>query len=288
MSEPEALSNIMGRILSRPVWTAESDGPESEAPPSCAQCGDLGFVYPRLPLDHPAFGKRVLCECRKGRFAEIRERHWRNCGFGARHLVCRLETHPIALECAMPALMTELMNPNGVETRTGWVDGWQRSWMLYGERGHGKTGLAAGYAYRFFFEHGGESVYFRDVPELLDELRATYNPRQESGDGKEQETEASLMHTYRTCGLLLLDDLGTEQLNVKSDGSSWALERLFRIVNARYIANAPVFITSNLNPVELKRRMETETGQRIMDRIIESCAGRDHIVEVRHRNLRYS
>lgn len=272
-----------------------ADDAASTADYRCPLCQDRGFVMPRAGgLDAEVLTEKVAavpCRCRTAQIEERKQRHWRRCGFDARFLACRIETHPIALEGANPALIAELLNPTDGRTTLGVVPGWRRSWMLWGPVGNGKTGLAAGYAWRYLFETDGASVCVRTVPELLAELRATYNPKpqpdRQSDGASPQTTEAELLHRYTTAGLLVLDDLGTEQLNVRDDGSSWALDRLFLIVNKRHGEQLPMMVTSNLSPVQLEQRMGNVMGERLLSRIAESCAGRDHIREVRHRNLRY-
>ena len=293
------LGDSLGSVINRIVRGEEDRGGvlplEGSAPAvvdyRCPLCQDRGFFYQNLPETHLDYGRRRDCVCQRSLLTDRLERHWRRCGFDSRYLNARIETHPIAAERANPALIAELLNPTDAVTPLGGVAGWQRSWMLWGPVGHGKTGLAAGYAWRFLFVAGGESVCFRTVPELLAELRASYSPRERNdgtdGAGGKPATESDLIHRYTTAGLLVLDDLGTEQLKIRDGGGSWAMDRLFMIVNKRHGQQLPMVVTSNLSPAELGRRMGDVMGQRILSRIAESCAGTNHIVEVNHRNLRY-
>lgn len=80
-----------------------------------------------------------------------------------------------------------------------------------------------------------------------------------------------VMANYRTCGLLLVDDLGA------TSDTAWTEEVLYRVVDGRYAAARPIIATSNLGPTQLRERL----GDRIAGRLRESCTvitltGRDH------------
>ena len=106
-------------------------------------------------------------------------------------------------------------------------EGWL---VLSGEYGCGKTHLAAAIAnYR---EEAGDTALFIVVPDLLDHLRATYNPHSPvSYDRRFDE--------IRSAPFLVLDDLGTES------ATPWAKEKLFQIVNYRYAARLPTVFTTS-------------------------------------------
>jgi DNA replication protein DnaC len=112
--------------------------------------------------------------------------------------------------------------------------------MLTGGYGTGKTHLAAAIA-NYQTEHGN-TVMFMAVPDLLDYLRATFNPA--VGTSFDQRFEQ-----VRTTPLLVLDDLGTES------ATSWAREKLYQIINHRYVAHLPTVITTSVRPDELDPRI---------------------------------
>lgn len=150
------------------------------------------------------------------------------------------------------------------------------SWLLWGKHGIGKSGLAAAYAKSWLSLDDDDafpsSVLFRAVPDLFTELRASYNPRRDA-----DPTESELLAKYADVQLLVLDDIGAE--HIKDTG--WLEDRLYQIIGRRHSEMRPVFITSNLSPAELGKRI----GERIMWRIVEMC-GEDHIIEVKGPNLR--
>jgi DNA replication protein DnaC len=98
------------------------------------------------------------------------------------------------------------------------------------------------------------------VPDLLDHLRATFAPDSTiSYDQRFEETRAT--------PFLVLDDLGTE------NATSWAREKLFQIVDYRYVARLPTIVTisreedndKNRYPREQKPRIDPRIQARIFD-----------------------
>ncbi len=110
------------------------------------------------------------------------------------------------------------------EAREGWF-------LLKGDYGTGKTHLAA--AIGNFWQDMGLEVLFVTVPDLLDYLRQTYSPASST-------TFDRRFHEVRNAPLLILDDLGTES------ATAWAKEKLFQILNHRYITPMPTVITTSL------------------------------------------
>jgi DNA replication protein DnaC len=82
------------------------------------------------------------------------------------------------------------------------------------------------------------------VPDLLDHLRATFSP--DSRVSFDQRFEE-----VRTTPLLVLDDLGTES------STPWAREKLYQIINHRYVAKLPTVITMSVETDELEPRIRT-------------------------------
>lgn len=100
--------------------------------------------------------------------------------------------------------------------------------VFTGDYGCGKTHLAAAIANAVV--QSGHSATFVVVPDLLDHLRATFAPGSAvSLDQRFEET--------RTASLLVLDDLGTE------NATAWGREKLFQIIDYRYVAKLPTIIT---------------------------------------------
>lgn len=123
-------------------------------------------------------------------------------------------------------------------------DGWI---ILMGGYGCGKTHLAAAIA-NYAMEHQKLFPIFAVVPDLLDHLRSAYAPDRDS-------SYDTRFHRIRDAGLLVLDDLGTENT------TPWATEKLFQIINYRYNHRKPTVFTTNRD----LDRMDPRVASRLKD-----------------------
>lgn len=126
--------------------------------------------------------------------------------------------------------------------------------ILLGPVGVGKTHAAVG-ALRVCHEHGS-SVMFAPIVEVLDQLRP-------GGPPDMPERLASV----RT---LLLDDIGAER------PTDWTSERLYGIVNRRWLNELPTIVTSNLSPTELEGTLDRRLFSRLVhDAVAVNIGGGD-------------
>ena len=135
--------------------------------------------------------------------------------------------------------------------------------FLYGEKGTGKTKLAAIIANER--AKAGHPVLFASVPDLMADIRASF-----ASGGTSERVQA-----VKEAPFLVLDDLGAEKM------TEWVGEQLFCIVNHRYNEQLPTVVTSNYSPTQIIRHMATVDGrgnviddmqgQRIMSRIYGMC-----------------
>ena len=108
--------------------------------------------------------------------------------------------------------------------------------------GTGKTHLAAAIGNRRL--ELGEPAIFVVVPDLLDHLLSTFSPA--------STTEFDdLFESVRSAPLLLLDDLGTQTT------TPWAAEKMFQILNHRYMMRLPTVITTNVRLEDLGDRLSS-------------------------------
>ena len=118
------------------------------------------------------------------------------------------------------------------------ADGWL---LLQGGFGCGKTHLAAAIAN--FTVGLGVPTLFITVPDLLDALRFTYNNPESTFEQRFEE--------IRTAPLLIMDDFGTQ------NATAWAQEKLFQILNYRYINRLPLVVTTNLLLDQIEGRIRS-------------------------------
>lgn len=125
---------------------------------------------------------------------------------------------------------------------------------LYGGAGTGKTFLASLIA----CEHirNGKRAIFGDVPELLSELKKTFDK-----GGTEQ-----VLNRYMKTPLLVLDDFGAGQI------TEWTVGILYQIINNRYNNDRVTIVTCNYDLEGLGERLSRQDsfgGQRIISRLKE-------------------
>jgi DNA replication protein DnaC len=127
---------------------------------------------------------------------------------------------------------------NRARQYAGSLNGWL---LLQGGFGCGKTHLAAAIAN--FAVGMGVPTLFLTVPDLLDTLRFSYD--------SEDTTFEQRFDEIRNAPLLVLDDFGTQ------NATAWAQEKLFQIVNYRYINKLPLVVTTNLDMDEIEARIRS-------------------------------
>lgn len=135
--------------------------------------------------------------------------------------------------------------------------------FIHGKVGVGKTHLMVGMA-KYLIDTKLVSGQFENLPNLLREIRESYNEHNESG--------FSTLDKYINTPVLYLDDIGVEK------PTSWVLETLYTIINERYEIMRPIVFTSNLDLEELSNRL----GDRIVSRIVEMC----EILELKGKDRR--
>lgn len=209
--------------------------------PNCPHCGGLGYVRADLPLGHPDFGRVQICICRKDEVAQQARRRL--------YAISRLdELNHLTFEnfeprgrIGLPARQADSLEQayNQARQFAQTMDGWL---LLEGGYGSGKTHLAAAIAN--FAVQVGLPTIFITVPDLLDSLRFTYG-------GATEESFEERFEEIRQAPLLILDDFGTQ------NATAWAQEKLFQIINHRYINRLPLIVTTNLALDQIEGRIRS-------------------------------
>ncbi len=138
----------------------------------------------------------------------------------------------------------------------------EKNRYIFGQVGSGKTIMAASIMaeslrVHFITREGNKSHAFISVPKLLQEIKSTYDKKEE------KETETQIIQKMTSVDFLVLDDLGAERV------SDWVLQILYLIVNERYEDLKTTIFTSNLSLDELANRLGND---RIPSRIQAMCS----------------
>lgn len=192
-----------------------------------------------LPVDDPNFGKLQVCVCRQDEVEQAEKERlvrlsnleaFQRMTFDSFKTKGRLglgEQQVQSLQFALTQARHFAKNPQG------WL-------LLMGGYGTGKTHLAAAVANKVVDD--GTQVLVLTVPDLLDWLRFSFNGDESLGDRLDE---------IRNVPLLVLDDLGTQ------NATAWAEEKLFQIINYRYVNQLPTVFTTNQSFNEIDGRISS-------------------------------
>lgn len=108
-------------------------------------------------------------------------------------------------------------------------------WTGYGT---GKTHLASAIAHELTQQ--GWHVAGWVVADLLSQIRESY-------DSNADDSEFAILRRAVRADLLILDELGLEHIGSRPGSDAWYREKLYMLVNGRYL-HGPLVITTNLDP----------------------------------------
>lgn len=222
---------------------------------ACPICKGAGFVRRDLPPDHPDFGRAIPCRCKRKELVQRRQEQLQqlsNLGMLRHQTFDTFRPEGLGLNTEKQSNLQHTFDACRRYART--PEGWL---ILIGGYGCGKTHLAAAIANARLEQN--DEVLFVVVPDLLDHLRATFNPTSPVGYDERFEQ-------VRTTPLLILDDLGTHA------ATPWAQEKLFQIVNYRYNAELPTVITTNHDLEEIDVRIRSRLVDPAISKIITILA----------------
>lgn len=226
------------KTISIPISTGTAGTSPAPAAPKCPLCQDAGWLRVDAPVGHPNFGRLFPCDCHVRLEDEQRSRELQRISNLDAFLDRTFETFNRTISGVDHALDAAQVFSRAPE---GWL-------FLHGRCGGGKTHLAVAIALDFMARNPHQRVLFAVVPDLLDHLRATFDP----GHGVAYDDR---FEAIRGAQLLILDDLGTENT------TPWAKEKLYQIFNHRYNEQLPTVITSNQD----FRKIEERVLSRILD-----------------------
>jgi DNA replication protein DnaC len=206
----------------------------------CPYCGGVGWLRRDLPVTDPEFGQLVRCVCKENELNQSTQQrlystsnleNFRQMTFSSFSVQGRLglgDEQIRSLQYALSQAQKFTASPHG------WL-------VLMGTYGCGKTHLAAAIA-NTCVEYG-MSTLFLTVPDLMDWLRNSYDAADTNFEERFDE--------IRNVGLLVLDDLGSQNT------TKWANEKLFQIIDHRYVRKLPMVVTTNLSLEDLDDRIRS-------------------------------
>lgn len=152
------------------------------------------------------------------------------------------------LDDALPPRFRHATLDDLVEPARGDLETWASAdepsnLVLLGPVGVGKTHAAVAACRAAVI--AGRSIWFAPIGELLDEL-----------DWR-RTTSAATLERACTVDLLVLDDLGAERSN------EWTGERLYLVINRRWLERRPTVVTSNMTTDQLVGAVGERTYSRL-------------------------
>jgi DNA replication protein DnaC len=210
----------------------------------CPICGGIGYVRHERSIDDPDFGVLEVCECQRAKKQkESTQRLYKvsNLDVFKDMIFENFDIKGISGGQEINKTLEVAFNSsqNYARNLKGWL-------LLMGGFGCGKTHLAAAIANQAV--SFGVNTLFLTVPDLLDWLRFTFSSHETTYEKRFEE--------IRDIPFLVLDDLGTQ------NATSWAQEKLFQIINHRYIHKLPTVITTNLSWSQIEDRVSSRLQDR--------------------------
>ena len=124
--------------------------------------------------------------------------------------------------------------------------------LLWGQVGTGKTFMSSAIANR---------VIDMGFTALQTDVRAYANLMESSFANRQQNLNKVLSYD-----LLLIEDLGAQR------DTSYMMEHVFTLIDARYKSGKPMVVTTNFNPQKITEGTTNDgTWERVFDRILERC-----------------
>lgn len=221
--------------------------------PDCPVCHGAGFVIRESDPADPASGVMAACSCRVKKYESAGKRvKALNANLGGYEQMTFDNFNAEGRGQLRPEQKTNLAYARDCAMKFAENPA---DWLLYtGRYGTGKTHLAAAVANRALEK--GIDLIFQPVPDLLDQLRMSY--------GNPGESYEDRFEKYRTVPLLVLDDLGAQS------PTAWAEEKLYQIINYRYVNRLPTVITSNVNMRDVDGRIASRLRDPMVNHIVMS------------------
>jgi len=203
-------------------------------------CHGVGFVRQDVPINHPDFGRLQICVCRQKQASDaVHQRLYRLSNLDA---FAAMTFDNFNVQGRMGLGEEQVRSMKYALNQSTQFASDLKGWLVFmGGYGCGKTHLAAAIANTVV--RLGVPTLFLTVPDLLDWLRFAY--------GSTEANFESRFDEIRNVALLVLDDLGTQ------NATPWAEEKLYQIINHRYVNRLPTIVTTNQSINEIEGRIRS-------------------------------
>lgn len=210
----------------------EAPAPAQQPDGECSRCHGAGYYVVETSADDgKRAGRTEDCACRQETPERRTARLLRYSRMEGTMLDMRLDTLQ-----PLPGLEEALRQADR------FIQGEVLQLVLTGVTGSGKTHISAGIARRLI--DAGEPVLYMNVARYLDQLRRSY-------DETVEETFDVLLQQVVSAPVLIIDDLGAER------GTAWAREKVYEIVDSRYVQGLRMVASSNHDPETWDERVRS-------------------------------
>lgn len=198
------------------------------------------MVHPRLLSGKPDYSRTVPCRCVTKTQADERQsrlKQYSNLGSLARFTFDNLmpEGRSSNKRSQERFAGAQQVARSFANEPKGWL-------VLGGPSGSGKTHLAAAIVNERTRQ--GQPAFYITTPDLLDKMRASFNPESEMPYDE-------FFEQVRSAPLLVLDDLGVQS------GTPWAKEKLDQLLTSRFNNELPTVIVTGTPLDQIEDRLRT-------------------------------
>jgi DNA replication protein DnaC len=220
------------------TWSGAEEVPAESR--ECPFCKGARVVHPLLPSGKPDYSRVVPCRCVQTGQAEERQsrlRQYSNLGS-----LSRFTFENLMPEGRSGSKRSQEKFTLARQAARAFADAPQ-GWLVFGgPSGSGKTHLAAAVVNERIRQ--GQPAFYITVPDLLDRIRASFNPDSEMPYDE-------FFEQVRNTPLLVLDDLGVQS------GTPWAKEKLDQLLTSRFNNELPTVIVASVPLEQLDDRLRT-------------------------------
>jgi DNA replication protein DnaC len=207
-------------------------------------------VHPLLSPGKPDYSRVVACRCTRDEMGKERQKRLQSySNLGAlSHL--RFDNLESTGRSGDPGSQKQFKQAyEAAQAFAAEPEGWL---ALTGPSGGGKTHLAAAIVNERIGQ--GHPAFYVTAPDLLDHLRAAFNP------GSEMPYD-EFFEQVRNAPLLILDDLGAQT------STPWAREKLDQLLNHRFHGKLPTVVIPIVPMDELEERIQVRLADSELSRI---------------------